>query len=108
MRLTRRQACRAGALAGGAVFARLASGGAARVFAQAPPAATPKPAASAARFSSAETIDLLREFILQRALTSDDPWVQAHVVLALGADELLPPETDETAGRTREETARCA
>ena len=87
MRLTRRQACRAGALAGGAVFARLALGGASRAFAQAPPAATPKPtAASGARFSSAETIDLLREFILQRALTSDDPWVQAHVVLALGAD----------------------
>jgi hypothetical protein len=86
MRLTRRHVCRAGALAGGAALARLAFGGAARAFALAPAGATPAPAATAARVSSAETIALLRELILQRASNSDDPWVQAHVVLALGAE----------------------
>ena len=86
MYLTRRQLCRAGALAGGVAFVRLALGGGARAFAQAAPAATPAPAATAARVSSAETVALLRELILQRALSSTDPWVQAHVVLALGSD----------------------
>ena len=33
---------------------------------------------------------------------------QSALAAAFGADELLPPETDETAGRTREETAGCA
>jgi hypothetical protein len=86
--LTRREACRAGAAAGCVLLARHALGGSTRAFAQAPPAATPAaaPAATAARFSSAESVGLLRELILQRALTSDDPWVQAHVVLALGSD----------------------
>lgn len=83
MRLTRRQLCRGGALAGLAVLARPALGGRAAALAQAP--ATPAPAATAARVSSAETVELLREMILQRALASTDPWVQAHVVLALGA-----------------------
>ena len=88
MRLTRRRLCRGGALAGGVALARLALGDAARAFAQAPPAATPAPAgaATAAGASSAETVALLRELILQRALSSDDAWVQAHVVLALGSD----------------------
>ena len=83
MRLTRRQLCRGGALAGLALLARPALGGRAAALAQAP--ATPSPAATAARVSSAETVELLREMILQRALASTDPWVQAHVVLALGA-----------------------
>jgi hypothetical protein len=55
-------------------------------WAQTPAAAGPTPAATAARFSSAETLDLLRELIQQRALASTDAWLQAHVILALGAD----------------------
>jgi len=86
MRVTRRRACRVGALAGCAAVARLALGGVGRALAQTLPAATPGPAATAARFSSAESVSLLRELILQRALGSTDPWVQAHVLLALGSD----------------------
>lgn len=33
---------------------------------------------------------------------------QRELAGAFGADALLPPESDETAGRTQEETARCA
>jgi len=90
VRLTRRAICRGGALTGLVLLARWSLGnaglGAAAVWAQPLAAATPAPAAPAATVSSAETIALLRELILQRALASTDPWVQAHVVLALGAD----------------------
>lgn len=83
MRLTRRDACRACLAAGAAVLLRPLE----KSVAWAQPA-TPAPASGASAgggFSSAETIALLRELILQRALASTDPWVQAHVVLALGA-----------------------
>lgn len=83
MRLTRRSLCRAGALAGVGLLLRPSLAPRA-AFAQ--PAATPVPAPGSAPVSSAETIELLRETILQRGLASTDPWVQAHVVLALGAD----------------------
>jgi len=36
--------------------------------------------------TDAKTIDALRGLVTQRALTTDDPWVAMHVVLALGAD----------------------
>jgi hypothetical protein len=77
---------RCGAAGAAALTGRALLGGRAApaAWAQTPPAAGPTP--SAARFSSAETIALLRELIQQRALASTDPWVQAHVVLALGAD----------------------
>ncbi|MEW6267721.1 MAG: hypothetical protein AB1689_00320, partial [Thermodesulfobacteriota bacterium] len=83
LRLTRRSllCCAAGAGMGLAAHATLGRGAGAWAAtassAGAPPASGP---------SSAETVELLREFILQRALSSSDPWVQAHVVLALGAD----------------------
>lgn len=83
MRLTRRAVCRGGVLAGLALLGRPALGGTGAAFAQAP--ATPSPAAGTGPVSSAETVELLREMILQRGLASTDPWVQAHVVLALGA-----------------------
>jgi hypothetical protein len=83
MRLTRRNACRAGLLAGATVLLRPVERG--LVWAQ---AATPVPADASrgSAVSSAETVAHLKELILQRALASTDPWVQAHVVLALGAD----------------------
>jgi len=83
MRLTRRSLCRAGALAGVGLLLRP---GLATRAAFAQPTATPAPAPGTAPVSSAETIELLREMILQRGLASTDPWVQAHVVLALGSD----------------------
>src|SRR5689334_18883150 len=36
------------------------------------------------------TIEALRALVLQRAVTSEDPWVAMHVVLALGADARSP------------------
>lgn len=95
MRLTRRDLCRCGAAAAITVTADalLRRSGLATfdAWAQPAPAASPGGAAAAvpspaAKASSAETIELLRELILQRALASKDPWVQAHVVLALGSD----------------------
>lgn len=87
MRLSRRALCRGGVAAGltlaarGLLGARVA--GSSVALAQgpsvAPPAATPAAAAGP------DTVALLRELILQRALSSKDPWIQAHVVLALGA-----------------------
>lgn len=41
---------------------------------------------TADRAEDQETADYLREFILQRASGSSDPWLQMHVVLALGAE----------------------
>jgi len=76
--LTRRTLLRCAACAGLVLAARVTPGGA-RLAAAATPTSGSGP-------SSAETIELLRELILQRALASTDPWVQAHVVLALGAD----------------------
>lgn len=58
--------------------------------AQPPPRgqASPAPAAGgvAARRRDEETAEHLRELILQRALDSTDPWLEMHVVLALGAE----------------------
>lgn len=82
MRLTRRSFC---------CTAALAALGVAGVLPSAVRAQTPSPAPTGGeRFSSAETIELLRELILQRALGSADPWVQAHVLLALGRDVRAP------------------
>lgn len=91
MRMTRRKLLRGGAAAGAALVARAAFGpgtlGPDDARAEAATAvATPAPGATAGHFSSAETISLLRELIQQRALTSTDPWVEAHVILALGGD----------------------
>ena len=90
MRLTRRKLVRGGAAAGMILAARAALGrgglAGSAAWAQAPAGAGPTSAPTAAPFSSTETIGLLRELILQRALSSNDPWVQAHVILALGAD----------------------
>lgn len=83
MRLTRRDLCRGGALAGLALLARPSL---ATRAALAQPSPTPAPSPGGTTFSSVETVEHLREMILQRALSSTDPWLQAHVVLALGAD----------------------
>lgn len=77
--MTRRALLRAGAAAGVALGVRSA-------LPWPPPSWAGTPPSGAAAASSAETVALLRELILQRALASHDPWVQAHVVLALGAE----------------------
>ncbi len=69
MRLNRRSLLLLGAAATGQVLA--------------PPALRAAPSRESARDLQTET--LLREFILQRASSSTDPWLEMHVVLALGA-----------------------
>jgi len=83
MGLTRRSLCRAATITGFGIAAGALYPWSRALAEAAAPAATP---AGGQGFSSAEAIELLRELILQRALASQDPWVQAHVVLALGAD----------------------
>lgn len=41
--------------------------------------------AASTRAQDAHTADLLKEFILQRASSSTNPWMEMHVILALGA-----------------------
>jgi hypothetical protein len=90
VRMTRRNLIRGGVAAGAALAARAALGRgaltASDAWAETPAGAAPAPGPTAEHFSSAETIALLRELIEQRALASTDPWVEAHVILALGSD----------------------
>lgn len=70
MRLNRRSLFRLGAaVAAGAAVPRIAAAG----------------PASGSVAQDRETATLLREFILQRASESREPWMEMHVVLALGA-----------------------
>lgn len=58
--------------------------GASLVFAL--PSRTDGASAAGSRAEDEHTASLLREFILQRASSSTNPWMEMHVILALGAD----------------------